>query len=208
MDTVVTQTQFLVSLLKPETSLEHHLLALPDFQQGLMWGKPRFGHPEGKVAFHVREVLENINRIPALGEIDRIRLRLVAFAHDTFKYAEDRSKPRNWLKHHAMLAREFMSRFTDDAVVLEILETHDDAFYAWLASRLDAGFASSAHPLRTLDGLVQRVGHCLQTYYLFFKCDTQTGDKTQAPVRWFEQNVPHVEITHIREKDTLLLPGK
>ena len=44
-------------MLKPETELEVRLLENPLFQEGLNWGKPRFGHPEGKVGLHVRDVL-------------------------------------------------------------------------------------------------------------------------------------------------------
>jgi len=34
------------AILKPETELEHQFLADPDFQTGLMYGKPRYGHPD------------------------------------------------------------------------------------------------------------------------------------------------------------------
>jgi hypothetical protein len=191
----------LSSVLRPENALEGHLLNLPDFQRGLFWGEPRFGHPEGKVVFHVREVLDNIDRIPMLPHLERVRLRLVAFAHDTFKYEEDRSRPRNWAKHHAQLARQFLSQFTDDQVVLDILETHDDAFYAWLASRIDASNTlTPTHPVKTLESLLNQMGYCMQTYYLFFKCDTQTGDKTQAPLKWFESNVPDIHLVPVRER--------
>ena len=43
------------------------------------------------------------------------------------------------------------------------------------------------------------MNYCLQLYYLFFKCDTQTGDKTQAPLKWFEREVPGIEVMPVRE---------
>ena len=171
----------LESLLQPETELERHSLELPEFRHGLWWGEPRFGHPEGKVALHVKEVLDNINAIPNLALEDRARLRLIAFAHDTFKHAESRTKPRDWTKHHGALARRFMAHYTSDVAILDIIETHDDAYYKWLSQR------RRPSPHSQLDSLLTRVGHCIQLYYLFFKCDTQTGDKTQAPLRWFEK---------------------
>lgn len=185
----------LETLLRPETALERLLLATPEFQQGLRWGEPRFGHPEGQVAWHVREVLDNLDRIPKLAPADRERLRLVALAHDTFKYAEDRTQPRDWSRHHGMLARRFLERYTDDAAVLEITETHDDAYYCWLGSR--PGHTSPG--ARSLVGLLSRVHPFLQLYYLFFKCDTQTGDKTQASLKWFEKNVLGIELVRVRE---------
>ncbi len=176
----------LESLLQPETPLEKTLLSVPAFRQGLLWGEPRFGHPEGKVALHVKEVLDNISKIPNLSPKDRSNLRLIALAHDAFKYKEDRSRPRDWSKHHGLLARRFLEVYTSEPVVLDVVETHDDAYYYWLS--LNRGAAP-----RSFEALMDKVGYCLQTYYLFFKCDTQTGDKTQAPLRWFEQNVPDIK---------------
>ncbi len=179
-------------LLQLETELEQELVASPEFQHGLWWGEPRFGHPEGKVALHVREVLDNISSIPYLSAEDRSRLRLIALAHDTFKHAESRSRPRDWTKHHGVLARRFMESYTSDAIVLDVIETHDDAYYKWLAQR------RRPSPHSQLDSLLSRVGHCLQLYYLFFKCDTQTGDKIQAPLRWFEQVADGIEVVQIK----------
>ena len=186
--------QALETLLRPETPLERLLLSTAEFRHGLLWGEPRFGHPEGKVAFHVREVLDNIDRITSVSAPLREQLRLIAFTHDTFKYAEDRSRPRDWQKHHGVLARRYLETYTSDTDVLDVVETHDDAYYAWLGER-----HGSSPGGRTLDALLRRMGHCLQLYYLFFKCDTQTGDKTQAPLKWFERQTPGIVITPVRE---------
>lgn len=191
-DRFLHQADVLERLLVPETDLERSLVALPEFQHGLSWGEPRFGHPEGKVVLHVREVLENISAIPDLQPIDRSRLRLIALAHDTFKHAESRSRPRDWTRHHGMLARRFMEGYTSDTVVLDVIETHDDAYYKWLSQR------RRPSPHSQLDSLLSRVGHCIQLYYLFFKCDTQTGDKIQAPLRWFEQVADGIEVVKIK----------
>jgi hypothetical protein len=78
-----------------------------------------------------------------------------------------------------------MEKYTDDQVVLDLIEWHDDAYYCWLHQ----------HRNPTSDKLhllLDKIGDCLQIYYLFFKCDTQTGDKTQAPIRWFERKVPGI----------------
>jgi hypothetical protein len=187
-------TQFLIRQIRPESALERELVNLPEFAEGLLWGEPRFGHPEGKVVFHVREVLDNIDRVSGLTSADRLRLRTAALVHDTFKYAEDRSRPRNWSRHHAFLARQFVSRYTDDPALLELVETHDDAFYAWLGSRSRIAVQMGNHPVKTLEGLLKRVDGFLQLYYTFFKCDTLTGDKTLAPLRWFESEVSGISL--------------
>jgi hypothetical protein len=189
--------QALETLIRPESALERRLLKHPDFRQGLLWGEPRFGHPEGKVAIHVREVLDNIDLIQILTAEQRAQLRLVAIAHDAFKFREDRSHPRDWTKHHGLLARHFMAIHTTDPIVLDLIETHDDAYYAWLGTKHETFLKDNPH--KSLDHLIRRIGHCLQLYYLFFKCDTQTGDKTQASLKWFEREVEMVEIIKIRD---------
>lgn len=178
-------------LLRPETELERHLLWVPEFRYGLLWGEPRFGHPEGQVALHIREVLDNIDQVPALTTQQRQQLRLIAWVHDTFKYAEDRSRPRDWSKHHGILARNFLEPYVQDQVVLDIIGMHDDAYYVWLNAR----HCPPHDPpnSKTLPGLLHNIGHCLQMYYTFFKCDTRTGDKTQAPVKWFEQCIAGIQ---------------
>ncbi len=85
--------------------------------------------------------------------------------------------------------------------MLDVTETHDDAYYAWLAEILEKFGRENRH--KSLAALLDRVGHCLQLYYLFFKCDTQTGDKTQASLKWFERMAPGIEVVPVREKEWL-----
>ena len=187
----------LEALLQPENEGEYQLLTFPEFRAGLLWGEPRFGHPEGKVALHVREVLDNIDRIRHLSTEERLRLRLVAIAHDTFKFAEDRNRPRDWTKHHGHLARRYMETYTSDPIALDLIEMHDDAYYAWLYDRQEQ--FRNDNPTKSLDALLHRASGYLQEYYLFFKCDTQTGDKTQASLKWFERMVSGIEVVPVRE---------
>ena len=179
-----------IEALKPETELEMRLLQDPAFTEGLSWGTPRYGHPEGEIYKHIREVLENINLLGVQG-VDRERLRVVAFAHDSFKHKESRGIPRDWSKHHSVLARQFLERFTDDPHVLEIVELHDEAYYAW---RMEFLHRKVVPGRIRLNALLERVENFLQLYYLFFKCDTRTGDKTQAPLLWFEREITQLEI--------------
>lgn len=195
MKRLLDEPHTLEDLLRPETPLERFLLTTAEFRHGLLWGEPRFGHPEGKVALHVQEVLGNIDRVPNISTLQREQLRLIAFAHDTFKYAEDRTRPRDWQKHHGILARRYMESHTSDQAVLDVIETHDDAYYVWLAEKHGQGAEG-----KTLDALLDRLDYCLQLYYIFFKCDTQTGDKTQAPLKWFERMVEGIELVTVREE--------
>lgn len=169
-------------LLLPETELEATLLRLPAFRQGLMWGEPRFGHPEGKVVLHVREVMDNIDKLD-IAPLTRRRLRLIALVHDAFKYLEDKSTPRNWDRHHAVIAREFLEAYTSDRAVLDVIELHDEAYYAWRAIHL---YRNIEEGESRFERLLDRLGENRDLYFHFFKCDTETGDKNQAPLRWVE----------------------
>lgn len=180
----------LMTELYPASPLETQLLCHPEFVQGLYWGVPRYGHPEGEVYKHVREVLDNIEHL-TIDKQSRARLRLIAFAHDTFKYMEDKSHPRDWSKHHGSIARRFMEQFTDDKLLLEIIEHHDEAYYCWRSIQL---YSQPEAGLERLQRLFDTIGEDLQLYYLFFKCDTRTGDKNPAPIKWFEKNIPGIQV--------------
>ncbi len=174
-------------ILIPETKTEKALLKNPEFVEGLHWGEPRFGHPEGKVIFHIKEVFNNIDKC-ALNPAEREKLRLIALVHDTFKYKEVKgSEPRNWKKHHAALAGEFVQQWTDDEQVIKITKLHDEAYYSWRHDSIHKDVAASKN---RLNRLLTEVKDCQQLYYLFFICDTYTGDKNPTPVKWFEKKVP------------------
>ncbi|MCI5083487.1 MAG: HD domain-containing protein [Saprospiraceae bacterium] len=189
MENLSTQPVDLEKALQVENDLERKLIRQPTFQKGLLWGVPRYGHPEGAIYKHVQEVYQNIDQL----EIDpttRFQLRIIALTHDTFKYLEDKKRPRDWSRHHAVLARQFLEKYTDDAVLLKIVELHDEAYYAW---RLINLFQKPLEGEQRLQRLLQSVGKDIQLYYLFFKCDTRTGDKNQAPLKWFEKNIPGIQ---------------
>ena len=180
-----------VALLQPENELEHALLRDPEFVAGLGWGFPRYGHPEGEIYKHISEVLTNIDLLD-LEANTRRRLRIVAFAHDTFKYKEAKSGfPRDWSRHHSVLARQFLEQYLDDHWILEVTELHDEAYYAW---RMEFLYQQTFQGKLRLQHLLDRMSDHLQLFYLFFKCDTRTGDKNQAPLKWFELTVSNIAI--------------
>lgn len=178
------------AFLRPEQDLERQFLEDPEFVAGLTWGKPRYGHPEGQIYKHIRQVNNNID---LLGKDHPLRpqLRLIAFVHDTFKYKEDKSYPRDWSKHHSKYARQFLEKYTNDLDVLTVTEHHDEAYHCWCLKFL---YNQEELSDRRLKKLLEILGDSLQLYYLFFKCDTKTGDKNPSPLVWFEQNIPNITI--------------
>jgi hypothetical protein len=185
--------------LRPETELERAFLRDPEFRIGLGWGVPRFGHPEGAIYRHIQEVNANIDRLP-ISQDCRRRLRIINFVHDTFKFKEDKSRPRDWSRHHAIFARDFLSRYVSDPALLTITELHDEAYYVW---RLRHLYQQIDQAEARLQKLYERVGEHMQLYYLFFKCDTCTGDKNPAPLVWFEATFRGIEVVQFSQPDTL-----
>jgi hypothetical protein len=184
MTEILAKKDIINQLIQPENVLEQLILQDKTFQEGVMWGKPRRGHPEGKVLYHIREVLDNVEKVVE-DDLMRQRLRLITILHDTFKFQEDTSFPRDWNKHHALIARNFAEHFINDAPILDIIELHDEAYYCW---RLENQYFRPEIAKKRVQNLLNRIGQKnMQLYYLFFKCDTQTGDKTQDPVKWFEK---------------------
>lgn len=185
------------SIVNPETDLERAIVSHPDFIEGAMWGKPRNGHPEGAVIYHIGEVLTNIDDLVSrpLGQsrkgrvegdhpMHREKLRLIAIIHDTFKNKVDPTKPKQGENHHAMIARRFAEKFIDDPVTLDIIELHDEAYNAWCKGHRDGKWDKAK--ARGTD-LIHRLGLSLDVYYFFFECDSYTGDKTDDSINWFNK---------------------
>jgi hypothetical protein len=166
-----------------ETELEKKIAADPAWQEGIEWGKPRFGHMEGPIKYHIAEVLANIDQQCPVEE-ERRALRLITLIHDTFKYCVNDLKPKIGTNHHAYIARKFAEHYIDDPKLLEIIELHDEAYNSWL---LGAYKDRWHHAEERADALVHRLGASLSLYLCFFHADSETESKDQAPIRWFEQ---------------------
>lgn len=183
----------LTARLGPENEREAAFLEDAEFRRGLRWGKPRYGHPEGAIWRHVNEVNANVDRLP-VGPDLREKLRLVSWVHDTFKFKEDKSHPRDWTKHHGVYARQFLARFCQDPGLLNLTELHDEAYYIWRLTHL---YNRQADAENRLAALKRKLGDYWQLYYLFFKCDTCTGDKNPAPLDWFETRMTDIEVVEL-----------
>lgn len=186
----------MINTLNPENEIEMAFLEDPAFLKGLHWGKPRYGHPEGEVYKHIVEVLDNINLLDVDVQTRR-DLRLIAFVHDTFKYQEDKSLPRDWSKHHAVFARKFTQKYVKRKYLLDIIELHDDAYHCW---QLKFIYKKNEISRLKLAHLLETLGPYIQLYYLFFKCDTLTGDKNPAPLKWFEEAIDSIKVMPLRKK--------
>ena len=162
---------------RPENSLEAAAIGDPQLVRGLAWGKPRDGHPEGSVARHVADLLARIERSGEAGE-SRAMLRLIALVHDSFKYAVSEWRPKTGENHHAMRARRFAERLTDDERVLSVIELHDRPYAIW--RRLERTGAVNEQQFTAMMAGVTDA----RLFLRFVELDGSTEGKAPQPRDW------------------------
>lgn len=167
-------------IIQPETKLERNIVSKKDFVTGVMWGKPRQGHPEGKVLFHIGHVLKNIDLYS--NSENRLKLRLIALIHDTFKYKVDIKTPKDKENNHAVFAHKFAEKYITDKDVLKVILLHDEAYNSWCEGN-NAGNWEAAKQ-RAIQ-LIAKLSSSINIYLLFYQCDNETGNKNAECFTWF-----------------------
>ncbi len=172
-----------------EDDVEKEIFQDLEFQAGLRYGKPRRGHPEGEIVYHIHDVLDNIDRFYQKSEY-RSDLRLITLVHDTFKYKVDRSKSKVGQNHHGMIARKFAEQYLPpDSILLDIIELHDEAYNAW--NQGDRKNQWDKAEVRLVN-LLQRIEGVTEVYQMFYRCDNATGDKSHDCYEWFVSRLEKV----------------
>jgi hypothetical protein len=154
----------------------------PVLQEGLAWGKPRRGHPEGTVGAHVADLLETIERWGETGK-RREELRFLALVHDSLKY-----KVRDWLphtgeNHHAARARRFAEAYTDDERLLAAIEQHDRPYSLWRKARRKGRTDDHA-----ITEMMERIPD-VDLFLRFVELDGSTEGKNHEPIRWLKSEL-------------------
>lgn len=172
----------LIPGFEPETELERNLVRQPELLEGLAWGEPRAGHPEGAVGTHISHLLDALDQSGETGE-RRELLRFMALVHDAFKYQVRDRLPRAGENHHAMRARRFAERFTDDERLLASIQFHDRPYALWRKmrkrGRLDErGFRRM---MRQIDDP--------ELFMRFIELDGSTEGKRPEPIDWFRDEL-------------------
>jgi hypothetical protein len=172
----------LVPEFEPENDLERALATDPELLEGLAWGKPRTGHPEGTVGAHVADLVRTIDDWNEIGE-RRDDLRFIAIVHDALK-----GQVRDWLpkwgeNHHAMRARRFAERYTGDERLLAAIELHDRPYAIWRRTR-----RGGSRERRAVDDLVRRIPDPA-LFMLFLELDGSTEGKKPEPIGWFREEL-------------------
>jgi len=164
---------------EPETELERAVADDPMLLEGLAWGRPRKGHPEGPVGAHVADLIATIDRWGERGA-RRAELRFIALVHDAFKHAVRDWLPKHGENHHAMRARRFAERYTDDERLLATIELHDRPYGLWRRMRR-VGLAEHQFA-RMLERIPDR-----ELFTRFVELDASTEGKREEPLRWMRR---------------------
>jgi hypothetical protein len=163
---------------EPENELESRVTRDPDLLEGLAWGEPRAGHPEGQVAVHVDHLLERLDswdEPPAR----HAKLRFMALVHDSFKNDVFERLPKMGRNHHADRARRFAERYTKDRAVLCAIEHHDRPYNLWRKMKRKGSLDERAFT-KMLADLPD-----MDLFVRFVELDGSTEGKTRAPIDWF-----------------------
>ena len=166
----------------PETDLEAAALREADLRRGLAWGKPRRAHPEGRIGNHVADLLREIDERGETGD-RRGQLRFVALVHDSFKGDVRRWRPRTGENHHAMRARRFAERLTDDERLLATIELHDRPYAIWRKMRRRRRLDERG----LIDLLARGPDHAL--FLRFIEIDGASEAKKDEPIAWFRDQL-------------------
>jgi hypothetical protein len=172
----------LVPGFAPESELERSLGADPELQEGLAWGEPRSGHPEGSVGAHVADLLATIDRWGEIGE-RRAELRFLALVHDSMKFRVRDWMPKVGENHHAMRARRFAERHTADERLLATIELHDRPYAIWRKLRRTGRVDE-----KRLERMFERIPD-LDLFVRFVELAGSTEGKRPEPVEWLKERI-------------------
>jgi hypothetical protein len=172
----------LVPGLAPESELERRLIADPELREGLAWGRPRRGHPEGSVGAHVADLIQTVDRWGETGE-RRAELRFLALVHDSMKY-----RVRDWLpkvgeNHHATRARRFAERYTSDERLLATIEQHDRPYALWRKLHRTGRVDESG-----LERMLERIPD-RDLFLRFVELDGSSEGKRPEPIEWLKEEL-------------------
>lgn len=176
------------NILNPETELEKRICTYAPFITGVLLGEPRPGHPEGKIIFHVVDVFKNIDEY-CNEKKTRETLRTTALLHDTFKNEVDDNLPKSGNNHHGMIARRHAEKLgVRDVVILTLLEKHDEAYNSFQQGFRKGDWGKAESRVHRLITDLNKIG-CLNLYLTFYRCDNETGNKSQDGFEWFKKQI-------------------
>ena len=180
------------------------VLSHPTYAKGITYGKPRRGHAEGTVSNHLKDLDANLDRVRnAIIITDDWfwKLKILIHVHDTLKLWAIRDCPIDDLNSHASLARDFLSKFTSDLDLLDMVQWHDENYALWKQMKKTGHYNEDRLRSRVLS-IVD-----MDLFLIFTILDGYTPSKmalgneeTPEKLRWFieevskHRNVPYARM--------------
>jgi hypothetical protein len=167
---------------QPESELEERISGDPELAEGLAWGEPREGHPEGSVGEHVADLLRTLESWEE-PEPRRSELRFMALVHDAQKNRVQQWRPKTGQNHHAARARRLAERYTGDERLLAAIEQHDRPYAIWRRMR-----RTGRGQTKQLDEMLARIPDP-GLFLRFVELDGSTEGKNPEPIRWLREEL-------------------
>lgn len=158
----------------------------PRYLRNIEFGEARPGHPEGKVKLHIADLEENLRRLRGIFPISNEnfwKLMFLIHVHDTFKAEVKKDSSVPYERHHATLAREFASQYTDDTDLLNMLQYHDLNYKLW-KEYLKTGDYNAEKFDQLLDIIKD-----WDLFLIFIIIDGCVNGKDQEKIPWFINEV-------------------
>jgi hypothetical protein len=139
------------------------------------------------VGAHVADLLAKLDQWQE-PEPRRTMLRFVALVHDSLKFRVRNRLPKIGENHHAVRARRFAERYTDDERLLVAIELHDRPYAIWRRMRRRGRLDE-----RAFDRMLARIADP-GLFLRFVELDASTQGKDPATVSWLRDELRRREV--------------
>jgi len=175
------------------------------YKKNILYGKPRRGHSEGTVEAHIKELEQNLSimcrKSIVINQHEYMKLRILIHVHDSFKMEAKRNSAILDPESHASLAKKFLSLYTLDEDLLNIVQYHDLG-YAVYRKFKEKGKLDQERLRSGIDKIKDK-----NLFLKFAIIDACTPSKGREMITWFikEVNSMYPGLL-VGEKD--ILPGE
>jgi hypothetical protein len=168
-----------------------------EYVENIKWGKPRKGHIEGTIENHIDELLKNlqylVDKFPTeFSEKDILKLKILIHTHDTFKGKSKRGVSIIDKNSHSSIARRFLSKFTNDCDLLNMIQYHDEIYAIFKSLRSGERIIYNVR----FTNLINRIKD-FRLFSIFFIIDSCTKGKDISSVCWFLDTVLYTDIKNL-----------
>jgi len=164
------------------------------YLKNIEYGKPRSGHPEGKIKLHILDLEENLKKLAPRISIEQFwKLKFLIHVHDTFKVDAVPNVKIESPNSHASLARSFAAEFTNEVDLLNMIQYHDVIFSLWRQFS-----ATNNYYEERLDLLIETIDDW-ELFLLFMIVDGCAKGKNPNVLPWFFREVEKRRTTYVDE---------